>query len=200
MGYDGAVMGARRGSGRRVRGITLVVAVLGLAACTLGSPAPSAVPSPTPNESPAEASTTCDELNLRTPTGRQLDLTGTWELADVPIVRLVRQIGDCVWWEEFDAVPGEPRAQVYRRVYFGTLQSDLTITGHFGDIFYVSAFDPAGEFCVQLFGRATWRVDITVSGGDDLITLVGPSRGTDRPNCALYSWVFSRTSTSTEWH
>lgn len=178
----------------------VAAAVLGLAACTLGSPVRSAGPSPTPNQSPAAASMACDELDLRTPTGRQLDLTGTWELADVPIVRLVRQIGDCVWWEEFDAVPGESRAQVYRRVFFGTLQSDFTIAGQFGDIFYVDAFDPAGEICVPLFGRATWRVDIAVSSGDELITLVGPSRGTDRPGCALYSWVFTRTGTSTEWH
>lgn len=98
-----------------------------------------------------------------------------------------------------DAFPGAPLAQGYRRLFFGSLRSDFTIVGQFGEIFTAGGqFDPSGESRLSPFGREVWRAEITTSGDDELVTLVGPSRESDTLTGTFDTWVFSRIDSGTE--
>lgn len=184
------------------RMILTALLVVGLSACGTSEPsADSTGGEPTPS---AATASLCRTLDLRTPSGIRLDLTGTWR-ADIVtrpgaisahIVRYVRQFGDCIWWQEMDAEPGRPAGEIYRRLFFGSLEPNFTVVGQFGDVFYVQAFDTAGEFVVPKFGPAVWKVDITTSGDEEVIALLGPSRGIDVTGPPA-TWVFSRVDTST---
>lgn len=187
------------------RMIFTALLAVGLCACASTEPAPteSGVAEASPSAGLTSANS-CRTIDIRSPSGARVDLTGTWraDIATLPgstaaaIVRYVRQFGSCIWWEEFDSEPGRPTGEIYRRLFFGSLRSDFTVVGQFGDVYYVGAFDTAGEFVVPKFGPAVWTVDITTSGDEELILLVGPSRGIDVTGPPA-TWVFSRIDTST---
>lgn len=193
------------------RMILIATLAIGLSACGSIEPAPSApgVTEPSPSDGLTRANS-CPTIDLRSPSGTRVELTGTWR-ADTPatatqegaiaapVVRFVRQFGECVWWEEMDAFPGEPLAQEYRRLFFGSLGSDFNIVGQFGEVYTAGgAFDPTGESRFQLFGAAVWRVEFTTPNDEELVTLVGPSRDTNSLTGTFDTWVFSPIDSSTE--
>jgi len=113
-------MAATRRPTRRSRVATVVaVALLGLAACNLGSPAQSVAPTPTPNASSAAASLTCEEPNLLSPQGNRVDLTGTWSSAST--LFYVRQSRECVWWIGLSNWPGQSPGDFFSHTFAGRL-------------------------------------------------------------------------------
>lgn len=104
----------------------LLVLTVVLAGCGLASPITPTFPeSAVPGSlSPPGAADACEPIDLITPTGSRLDLSGTWS---GPIgVHYVRQVGSCVWW----ILLGTDREGTHPAIVFrGELASDFTITG-----------------------------------------------------------------------
>jgi len=177
------------GPARCPRGVALIaVAVLGVAACNLGSPAPSVGPSQTPGPSLAAASLECDELNLLGPQGNRVDLTGTWEGGS--FVHHVRQIGDCVWWIGYGRWPGTELGELATLTFLGKLASDFTLDGGWttivgpanpagyypgppaGSVVFLIGFDPDSGVATTLTRFGAGRTDPTYP--TDELRLIGP--------------------------
>jgi hypothetical protein len=128
----------RKGRGPALRSrLTTVVAValLGLAACNLGSPAPSVGPTLTPDPSPAAASLNCAEPNLLSPQGNRVDLTGTWSSAST--LFYVRQSRECVWWIGLSNWPGQQPGDFFSHTFAGRLGvegSNYVVRGEWASI------------------------------------------------------------------
>jgi len=182
-------MKAARQPARLSRGIALTAAtLLGIAACNLGSPAPSVGPTLTPGPPPAAALLDCDQLNLLSPRGTQVDLTGTWEGAI--FIHHVRQIGGCVWWIGYGRWPGTEPGDVATLTFLGKLTSDFTLTGGWttivrpnipslyyggpqaGSVAFLIGFDPDTGAATTLTRVGAGR--ILAEYPSDVLSLVGP--------------------------
>lgn len=164
------------------------IALLGVAACNLGSQAPSAGPTLTPGPSPAAALLDCDALNLLSPQGNRVDLTGTWEGG--PFIHHVRQIGDCVWWIGYGRWPGTELGELATLAFLGKLASDFTLAGGWttivrpatpaayfpgppaGSVVLLIGFDPDTGVATTLTRIGAGRTDPTYPS--DELRLVGP--------------------------
>ena len=82
-------------------------AVLVLAACSSGSAAPSEAGSSATPGPPSTGGAECRPIDLRSPQGVRVDLTGTWSSDGFD--HHVRQTGDCVWWIGYSRWPGPSR-------------------------------------------------------------------------------------------
>ena len=143
--------------------VALVAACSASAGTTTGEP--SAASSAAGLADPA-----CKPIDLRTPSGQRIDLTGTWEGYEA--LHFVRQYGDCVWWEEFTAVPDdEPLGYIYRSLFFGRLRTDFTLVGQWADIY--TGILPNGAPVIPSNGEATWEIIIQSEGTTEVITLRG---------------------------
>jgi hypothetical protein len=128
----------------------------------------------------------CGPIDLRTPAGSVLDLTGTWQ--GPARLLLVRQFGRCVWWEELSAfVEDEPPGYHYRRLFLGELLSDFTIVGRFGDV-YTRTSPSIYAHPQPREGGATYRVRFVGEGSSEVVSLVG-----------LFVDAVSQGETTTEW-
>jgi len=132
------------------RAATVVaVALLGLAACGLGSSAPSVGPTLTPGPSPASAELDCGEPNLLSPQGTRVDLTGTW--AGGSTLFYVRQVGQCVWWLGLSNWPGQSPGAFFSSTFAGRLGvegPDYVVRGEWASIIRPSsgmAYSPPYE-------------------------------------------------------
>jgi hypothetical protein len=145
--------------------ITPRSAVLGsllvLAACTPATPeaAPSNPPS-SPTSSPAGLD--CPSVDLRTPSGAPIDLTGMWTGGNT--IHEVRQLRSCVWWMGLSNWPGDEVGSAWAFVFSGRLRPDFTLTGVWAEIYTGEARSP-GE------GVVTFEVEITEEDGAEVIVL-----------------------------
>ena len=129
------MMGGREPTRRSPVTTVVAVALLGLAACNLGSPAPSVGPTLTPDPSTAAASLTCEEPNLLSPQGNRVDLTGTWSSAST--LFYVRQSGECVWWIGLSNWPGQSPGDFFSHTFAGRLGvegADYVVRGEWASI------------------------------------------------------------------
>lgn len=94
-----------------------------------GSGGPSAAASPNTDQGSAG---TCRPIDLRSPTGERIDLTGTWEGGI--FLHHVRQVGDCVWWIGYARWPGTEPGELATLTFFGLLASDFTLSGNWTTI------------------------------------------------------------------
>jgi hypothetical protein len=135
----------------------------------------------------------CEPIALRTPAGERLDLTGTWFGDDA--LFLIAQEGDCVAWEELSNDP-EPGSR-FRRVYSGRLSTDFTVDGTFVVIYVVPGLvAPGAGFVFPRSGDAEYRIIVEQVGGEEAITLAGPSR--ESTDFGVFETVvLTRISTST---
>lgn len=147
-------------TGRRSRMAVALASALMVGACA-SSPPPSAGQSPTGLAN----GTACVPLELRSPSGQQVDLTGTWVGASDVIV--ARQWASCIWWEYWSNLPDEPPGSAWRAAFFGTVRADFTIDLRYGDIYTFSGpngWIPRGD------GVSTGEIEFGASGDvDDII-------------------------------
>jgi hypothetical protein len=136
-----------------------VVLALTLAACG-PSLEPSVVQSPSPGEPAAE---TCPPINLVTPGGSRVDLTGTWRGEQA--VHYVRQVGSCVWWIALSDYPGRELGAQYMVVFRGDIAADFTLTGEWMDV----VFRPG--ISNQRRGFVTFDVATETVSGDETLVL-----------------------------
>jgi hypothetical protein len=116
---------------RRPLGLTLgVLLATQIAACSSTPPSESGAPA----ESQI-ASTACDaaRLDLRSPTGRPVNLTGAWRANDGGIYHL-QQEGGCIYWLGQSDAPGSELGVEWTNVFVGSVHDDFTITGSWGDV------------------------------------------------------------------
>ena len=124
-----------------------------LAACTPGGPSGS----PSPGASVSQAAAECAPIDLRSPSGSGVQLTGVW-LSTEPGVIDILQRGSCVYWVGtfLDSQAGLEHVSAFT----GTIRSDFRITGRFG---YVP-FDPQVPSEDLLDGSAELRIDFDRTG------------------------------------
>jgi hypothetical protein len=165
-------MMAKSEHARRSRGVaTVALALLGVAACTLGSPAQSIGPTLTPGPSPASAELVCGEPNLLSPQGSRVDLTGTW--AGGSTLFYVRQVGQCVWWIGLSNWPGQSPGAFFSSTFAGRLGvegADYVVRGEWASIIRPSsgmAYSPPYERLIA------FALVFETVGGTETIVLRG---------------------------
>jgi hypothetical protein len=131
-------------------GLLLLVA-LGLGSCQGSSPTSTPVPNASAEAlaSPAE----CPPIDIRTPQGTRIDLTGTWvtgsRLAGDEVFYELFQSGECVWGRAYSAFDGQEPAAVFDILIFGIVRPDFTAEV---DLLELRLGDP---FRYPSFGRAS---------------------------------------------
>lgn len=155
--------------------VAALLAAALLAACSASVGPTGSEPSAT-SSAAAVADPECKPIDLRTPSGDQINLTGTWQGYEA--LHFVRQYGDCVWWEELTTAPeDEPLGHIYRSVFFGRLQTDFTLVGRWADIYTGNL--PNGAPVIPSSGETVWEIVIQSEGTTELITLRGLLRFAD---------------------
>lgn len=104
------------------------VTVLGIA-CRSSvpmSPSPASSGAPAGQASPPTMAA-CAPIDLRLPSGAQLDLTGTWQGARS--VTFVRQVGSCVSWISLSDNPNQELGAWTMATFRGEVGSDFTLSG-----------------------------------------------------------------------
>jgi hypothetical protein len=144
-----------------------LVGFLALTACASGSPAASV-----PGSAPASAigdqpsATVCRPIELETPSGQRLDLTGTWGGGST--IHYIRQIGSCVWWEAVSNLPGAPLGSHWRNAFHGSVAPDFTVSGDWAELYNDSSFRQGGPES----GWVQLQIVIETVGGEEVISLV----------------------------
>ena len=115
---------------RRLAG--LAVLGLALAACSSGSSAPTESGSSAPPSSGDAPVADCAPIELMSPQGERVDLTGTWEGGI--FVHHVRQVGDCVWWIGYARWPGTELGELATLTFLGRLAPDFSLSGQWATI------------------------------------------------------------------
>jgi len=124
----------------------------------MATPAPSATPRP------------CAHLDLRTPSGTEIDLSGTWQGASG--VYRMSQVGSCVWWVVQSAWPGNAIGQDWQFAFRGQIASDFTLSGDW-------AFVYIADFSGRPSGQVVYQIEIgEVDGIEEVslhkVNLIGP--------------------------
>ena len=88
-----------------------------------------------------EPSPECSTLDLRTPSGESIDLTGTWVTefwSPRAGTYYLQQIGNCLWWAGgFPLATDDPTfgpTGNWITVFRGVIRNDLTIVGNWTDV------------------------------------------------------------------
>lgn len=152
----------------RITSIALLV--LGVACA---GPAASGAPTQAPTGSPGIATTDCPNIDLRSPSGDRVNLTGTWETEREGTragIYFLHQVGECVWfagsfpWPE-DASQG-PLGFV-TVVFQGRVRSDFSITGEWIDV-RQKGLEP-----LRSGGNITLRIEFGEQPGELRLVYVG---------------------------
>ena len=133
------------------RRLTILVSVaIWITACA--SPAASIAPSPSTTQTTANG---CESIDVRTPSGERVDLTGTWQVVGVGPLYYVSQIADCVWIAGVFRSEDEPLTLLGLDYAFdGHLRPDLTVRGRWGSLDY--------EDQRRAYGTEIWTVEVEV--------------------------------------
>jgi len=138
---------------------TLLGVAIGMTAMGCGSPSVA----PTPSAAPSGAMTTdvCRPIDLRTPSGERVDLTGSWSASVNSPIFYVFQDADCVWiigpvGPAYDS-RGPGTLWDFTFVFDGHLRSDFTVLGRWATLNYVTGPGVSGPFS----GTGEWTLDVT---------------------------------------
>ncbi len=131
-----------------------------LTACTPGSPS---IPPSAGSSAPGTAASLCEPIDLLTPAGTPIDLSGTWYGNDETYYSL-QQSGDCLW-----ATGANDR---YVLVMRGTLQRDFTVEIDFGVVAFKSGVPQSHRS-----GTDTYEIEVNASGGGESLVLRGLDTG-----------------------
>lgn len=145
--------------------IGLAVAATILSGCG-SQPAESGDPStsPTITGSPEGSGlAACDPVDIRTPSGARIDLTGTWRGAQTLVY--LRQESSCVWWMAISDFPGEALGSRILLVFEGNIYSDLTLRGE-----WMAIVKPL-ELLWPPRGATTFKIEVDDSGGTEAVVL-----------------------------
>jgi len=155
-----------------------VLVLVGLAAACAGTPSEAPSESAGGSGPPISLANDCSDVDLRTPTGQRVDLTGLWQGGDLR--HYVGQEGDCVWWVGLSSDPGEPPGAFEILSFQGHIGSDLTLTGEWADVYFVKRFADVSEGR----GDVAFKIEITELNGAETIVLtrIGVVPEEERPD------------------
>jgi hypothetical protein len=154
-------------SPRGVAGVWVVALVLVGIASACGGPGASQAASPTngSGDSGSAATDACPSIDLRTPAGEPIDLSGTWvtELEGTRAgIYYFQQVGSCVWFAGAFPHPSETDVPVplgYLTVVFrGEVGSDFRIVGDWVDAREQGLGQPGASGSMEL------SLEVTESG------------------------------------
>ena len=144
--------------------LVALVALAWLSACSSSSTtSPSLTANPSGSEGPPPPAA-CAGIDLRTPTGAGLNLTGRWRSPDAGTYYL-RQSGSCVWFAGLSSgtgAPGRTGASDWTNSFLGTLHSDFTLSGEWADL-------PWGRSAGV--GELTWAIEFADVDDREAVTL-----------------------------
>lgn len=146
--------------------LALVLALL-LAACAPPSPAGSG-PSADASATGVPSLTSCSPIDLRTPSGSRLDLTGMWHGRGA--IHYVRQLGTCVWWIALSDIPGEDAGSAFSIMFHGRIHQDFTVVGDRAFVIKPARPD-APPIAVE---HVTFSIEVDEAGGEEVLTMQGP--------------------------
>ena len=114
---------------------------------------------------------TCPNLDLRSPNGSSVNLTGTWYGEDHAWLFYVYQSGSCVWWA--GGFPTSETSDLFRYdglghvtvVFAGTVASDFTVSGEW------SVVRDGGTTARHAWGTETFSIEFSGAAGDESIVL-----------------------------
>jgi len=143
-----------------------LVAVLGMAcgpSVPLSSSPGSASPGAPAAQASAPAAAACAPVDLRLPSGEELDLTGTWQGARS--VTFVRQVGSCVSWISLSDNPNQELGAWAMVTFRGQIASDFTLSGEWTWIVRpLNISGPLGE-------SVTFEIDLATVNGQETLVL-----------------------------
>lgn len=100
----------------------------GIGSCQGASLTPAPEPRASAEESPAAAE--CQTIDIRTPQGTRIDLTGTWTTGSTPAGNQVfyelRQDGECLWGRAYSAYEGQDLGESFDILIVGIVRPDFT--------------------------------------------------------------------------
>jgi hypothetical protein len=132
-----------------------------LLGCSSGSPPPSGSTSPGASAAPTlAAEAECRPIDLFSPAGDRVDLTGTWQ-GDV-LVHHVRQVDDCVWWIAYSTWPGTDTGELGTLAFRGQVASDFTLRGAWTPIVMVNS--PQVYGLPERAGPEAFRIEFDEEG------------------------------------
>lgn len=143
---------------RRLAGLALL-AVLATA-CGTGSPSSSLVP----GASAQPAGRDCSSVNIVTPSGADVQLTGTWRADDQGRYEIFQR-ESCVNWLGMSQDRGADSSagDDWTNVFIGTIRPDFTIVGDWGDV----PFNPALPSNFLGNGSLVLKIDFDETGDVD---------------------------------
>ena len=118
-----------------------LVAVLGLAvvtACAASGSPPS--PGPTAPLATPEVQHECEDVELRSPGGDIVFLSGRWigsgdpNALPRPSVYQIRQTNNCIVWVGLSAEEGEALGESWLESFSGYVRPDFTVVGHWDEL------------------------------------------------------------------
>jgi hypothetical protein len=107
-------------------GLLLLVAV-GLGSCQGSSPTSTPMPNASAGASASPAE--CPTIDIRTPQGTRIDLTGTWTtgtpLAGNEVIYDLRQYGECLWGQAYSGFEGQEPGEAFDILIVGIVRPDF---------------------------------------------------------------------------
>lgn len=152
----GNLRGANHGLGAPILALILAAAC----AAPPSSPPELATGSVSPDSVEDDA---CNSIELRTPSGSRVDLTGSWRA--VESVHYVRQVGGCVWWVALSDVAGQELGGSGVLIFHGGLRPDFTLRGE-----WMYVLRPPFSNAPPR-GTATFIIDVSFVDGVETINL-----------------------------
>jgi hypothetical protein len=172
-------------------------------ACGTGSPSNSLVP----GASTPPTGRNCSSVNIVTPSGADVQLTGTWRADDQGRYDILQR-ESCLYWLGMSQDVGFGAGDIWTNVFTATIRPDFTIVGDWGDVPFNPAiptnyfnngslvlridFDETGEVERPVlrrvaesgdFGGGVWVLEESLS---DPVELVGTFGGDEERQCV---WV-----------
>jgi hypothetical protein len=125
---------------------------------------------PAPSATSSSAAETCAPVDLKTPAGTPINLTGTWRAG--PTTIFARQLGSCVGWTQLSDIPGQDLGAVFMAIFQGEIAPDFTVSGE-----WMTIVPAGGAFPDPLHGSATFTIEVETTSGAETVVLRSPATG-----------------------
>jgi hypothetical protein len=112
--------------------------------------------------SPTVAPLPCASVDLLSPAGNRINLTGAWEGATGSY--RMSQIGSCVWWVAQSAWPGNAIGQDWQMAFRGQVATDFTLRGDWAFV-YIANYSGLPS------GGVVYQIEFSGSGSAEQISL-----------------------------
>jgi hypothetical protein len=165
-----------------------VALVLGLSLVACGTPGGSPTTQSSPSTRPSVGASApagavdCPALTLLSPTGKEVDVTGSW--TGGVTIHEVRQFDSCVWWVGLSSWPGDELGSAWQLAFKGAISSDFTLRGDWAEMFTVELHAP--RLC-----PVTFRIEFVTTGGVEEVVLENDDPDREHP-CAYYATTLHR--------